>query len=633
MLTPKRVVLSVVLLAWLGLGLYAGRHIAGGVYLLFHKTSPANATADTWQIYWRDYKNNPKEKKNLQVSAGVPVVFFLGLPLILFLASLNKPRSLHGDARWASQSEAQAAGMLANKGIILGKLGGKYLMSSADKFLLLIAPTRSGKGVGIIIPNLLNWNESCIVSDIKGENFDRTSGFRAAHGQAVYKFAPFDPAFETHCWNPLSYANRDPRFIVGDLQSIGYMVYPKKDGSDAFWNDQARNLFVAVSLYCVECELPLTLGRVLRLASGDGKPKEFWQAVVEAGVTPDGVLLSTDCLSALRQFSGNSENTLTSILASFNAPLGIFANPLVDAATSSDSFDLRDIFKKKISIYLVVPPNKLAESTLLMNLFFSLTYDQNTKVLPQQEASMKHLCLMVQDEFPALGRVDKFVRAVGYLAGYGFRCITVAQSVSQLQSRELYGEEGARTLVSNHMLQVMYAPREQKDAVEYSDILGYTTQDGISKGRSFNRGSSGRSENVSDHKRALMLPQELRELGAQKEVVISDNCKPILADKIEYYTDQVFASRLLPPIKVGRLDLDAFLRQRDGQSASGVAARNVVEIQPQAHDPMPPVTNGSEPIRQEVVDVANWLFRNVNWDANIEEAPAAISDQLYSTER
>lgn len=631
MLTPKRVVLSVILIAWLGLGVYSGRHIAGGVYLIAHKTSPLNATADTWQTYWRSNSSVAKEKKLLQVSAAVPVVFFLGLPLILFLSSLNKPRSLHGDARWATQSEAVQAGLFSDKGIILGKLGGKYLMSAAEKFLLLIAPTRSGKGVGIIIPNLLNWSGSCIVSDVKKENFDRTSGFRAAHGQSVYKFAPFDPLFETHCWNPLSYVSHDPRFIVGDLQSIGYMIYPKRDGSDSFWNDQARNLFVAISLYCVECGLPLTIGRVLRLASGDGKPKDFWQAVVDTGVTPDGVVLSTDCLSALRQFSGNSENTLTSILASFNAPLGVFSNPLVDAATSSDSFDLRDIFKKKMSIYLVVPPNKLDESALLMNLFFSITYDQNTKVLPQQDASLKYLCLMVQDEFPALGRVDKFVRAVGYLAGYGFRCITVAQSVSQLQSRELYGEEGARTLVSNHMLQVMYAPREQKDAEEYSNILGYTTQDNISKGRSFGKGLS-RSENTSDHKRALMMPQELRELGPQKEILISDNCKPILADKIEYFSDPVFASRLLPPVKVARLDLDAFLRQR-GESASGIITGNVVEFKAHGPDAMPQVTKGGEPIQKEVQDVANWLFRNVDWNSPDDEATVMISDQLYSAER
>ena len=644
MLTPKRVVLSVLLVVWLALGVYSARPIAGGMFLIFHKTSPANVQVDTWQTYWRDYQDNPTEKKRLQIAAATPVVFFLGIPFVLFLVSLNQPRSLHGDARWATHSEAREAGLLADTGILLGKFGGKFLMNHAAKFLLLIAPTRSGKGVGIIIPNLLNWPESCIVSDIKGENYAITSGFRAAHGQAVFKFAPFDPRFETHCWNPLTYVNRDPRFIVGDLQSIGYMLYPKRDGSDAFWNDQARNLFVAVALYCVESGLPVTIGEVSRQASGGGKPKEFWQGIVETRLSANAVALSQDCLNALRQFAGNSENTLTSILASFNAPLGIFANPLVDAATSADDFDLRDIFKKKMTIYLVIPPNKLAEASLLMNLFFSLAYDQNTKVLPEQDAALKYLCLMVQDEFPGLGRIDKFVRAVGYLAGYGFRCITVAQSVSQLQSRELYGEEGARTLVSNHMLQVMYAPREQRDATEYSEILGYTTHDSVSKGRSYSKGHPSRSENVSDQKRALMLPQELRELGERREIVISDNCKPILADKIRYYTEPIFMQRLLPVVKVAPIDLDAFLQRRGGVPTAGLLGNKVIEVASRSvvapgatvtADVMPTVTRGIAPVEAEVIAMADWLFRNVDWNAPLDAADVdGVPEQaILSVER
>lgn len=152
---------------------------------------------------------------------GLAVFGIFGLPLILILIATSKSRSLHGDARWATQNEAKEAGLFEEEGLILGKFGGKFLMMNEPKFVMLVAPTRSGKGVGTIIPNLLNWNQSCIVVDIKGENFDVTSGFRARHGQEVYKFAPFDEKFETHCSNPLSYVSRDPRFVVGELQSVG----------------------------------------------------------------------------------------------------------------------------------------------------------------------------------------------------------------------------------------------------------------------------------------------------------------------------------------------------------------------------------------------------------------------------
>jgi type IV secretion system protein VirD4 len=621
MMTPKRVVLTILLLVWLGLGAFSARYIAGGLYLIGKKQDPSAVQVDTWSTLVQAQQSNVKETKNLKIAMGIPVVFFLGVPFVLFLISINKPRSLHGDARWATLEEMKKAGLVGDKGLILGKTAGKFLMTWAPKFLLLIAPTRSGKGVGIIIPNLLNWPDSVIVSDIKGENFDVTSGFRAAHGQAVYKFAPFDPKSETHCWNPLSYVDRDPRFLVGDLQSIGFMLYPKKDGNDSFWADQARNLFVGITLYCLESGYPFTIGEALRRVNGGGKPKEFWQDVIAKGTNPDGVVLSQDCLNALRQFAGNSENTLTSILASFTAPLGIFANPLVDAATSSDDFDVREIFKRKMTVYLVIPPNKLDEAALLINLFFSICYDQNSKVLPEKDPSLKYLCLMVQDEFPAFGRIDKYVKAVGYLAGYGFRCITVAQSVSQLQGRDLYGEEGARTLVTNHMLQVMYAPREQKDAVEYSEILGYETVDGISEGKSFGKGNRSRSVNVSDQKRALMMPQELRELGEWRQIVITDNCKPIVCDKIKYFSDPVFMPRLLPPVAVKPIDLNVFLANRSVNlnvatgSVPNPTQTTLDKLLKPVNSIMPTVTSGVAPIAAEVSAMVDYLYKEIDWQA------------------
>lgn len=613
-MTTKRIFIVLFVALWLAAGAWASRYVAGGAFLLIHKTDPRKATATTWQEYWADYQDDKKEKKRLQVSAALAFILLFGLPLVAILVAKGKKRSLHGDARWATLSEAKEAGLMEDKGLILGKLGGKFLMMNAAKFILLVAPTRSGKGVGTIIPNLLNWAASVIVVDIKGENFNVTSGFRAKHGQQVFKFAPFDEKFETHCWNPLSYINTDRRFVVGELQSLGYMLYPKKDGGDAFWNDQARNLFVAVSLYCIEGGLPVTIGEVLRRSNGGGRPKEFWQGVVDSGCEPGGKPLSVDCLNALRQFVGSSENTLTSVLSTFNAPLGVFANPLVDAATSRDDFDLRDVRRKRMSIYVVIPPNRLAEAGLLVNLFFSLAIDQNTKTLPENDPSLKHLCLLLLDEFPALGRVDKYVKSIGYIAGYGLRVLTIAQSVSQLQDRELYGEQGSRTLVTNHMIQIMYAPREQKDATEYSEILGYSTESGVSKGVSSSRGSSTRSENTSDQKRALMLPQELREMGEKRIIVLADNCKPVFADKIFYYSDPVFTSRLLPPVVVNALDLNAFIAQREGLVTAAAKNKEAVPSEPLINGISAPlITNSDEPIPAEVSAMADWLFSNVKW--------------------
>jgi type IV secretion system protein VirD4 len=623
---PKHIALTFVIALWLGAAAFGLRYVAGGTYLVVHKTDPRTVQATTWGEYWDAYQDDPKEKKRLQASMGFAAFLLFGVPLILAAVAMSKSRSLHGDARWANGGEVDAAGLLAEEGLILGKHNGKFLMMNEPKFAMLVAPTRSGKGVGTIIPNLLNWNQSVIVVDIKGENFDVTSGFRAKHGQEVYKFAPFDDDFETHRWNPLSYVSRDPRFIVGELQSVGYMLYPKKDGDGAFWNDSARNLFVAISLYCVESELPLTIGEILRRSSGGGRPKDFWQGVVDGGVSGSGAPLSKNCLDALSQFVSNSDNTLTSVLSTFNAPLGVFANPVVDAATSADDFDVRDIRRRKMSIYTVVPPNRLAEASLLLNLFFSTVIDQNTKTLPEKDASLKYKALLLLDEFPALGRIDKYVKSVGYFAGYGLRSLMIAQSMSQLKDRELYGEEGSRTLSTNHMVQIIYAPREQQDAQEYSEILGYYGLDSTSKGRSSARGGTTNSENTSEQKRALMLPQELREIGPDRVIVMTDNCKPIFGEKIKYYDDPAFKDRLLPPVVVPKLDMDTFIARSEGRvrvlAEGELAQPDALALNTSS---MPTVTDKAKPIAAEATAMANWLFSNIEWTTSKETSEDALA--------
>jgi type IV secretion system protein VirD4 len=161
------------------------------------------------------------------------------------------------------------------------------------------------------------------------------------------------------------------------------------------------------------------------------------------------------------------------------------------------------------------------------------------------------------DEFTALGRINILNAAVGYLAGYNLRLVTVIQAVSQLES--VYGQHDARTFATNHALQVLYAPREQRDANEYSEMLGTFTQQEKSRGRSSSSGAKGggssQSTNESSQRRALLLPQEFKELGVDREVLILENCKPILADKIRYYTDPVFMARLMSPPELPELDL------------------------------------------------------------------------------
>ncbi|MCB2005201.1 MAG: type IV secretory system conjugative DNA transfer family protein, partial [Rhodoferax sp.] len=521
---------------------------------MFHKQRPVGITTGTMSAFWSAYGSDPmaypKERKKLQLALMIPPFVLLFLVPMGIAAATNRRRELHGSARFANAIEVRNAGLLGDEGIIVGKYRDRFLTLPGKQSVMLSAPTRSGKGVGVVVPNLLAWQDSAVVVDIKSENFAITAGFRAAHGQAVYAWAPFAENARSHRWNPLSAIRLADRHVVGDTLAIAQVLYPtdvKGSGTEGFFNDTARNLFLGLALYLVETpELPRTIGEILRQSSGQGQPiKEHLQRLMrqrtEGCSHPKGPL-SDACVDALMRFLSTSDNTLSSILATLNAPLTVFSDPLVDAATSRDDFSVADVRRKRMTVYVCIPPNRLADARVLLNLFFAQLINLNTAELPEHNPALKHQCLVLLDEFTALGRINILNAAVGYLAGYNLRLVTVIQAVSQLES--VYGQHDARTFATNHALQVLYAPREQRDANEYSEMLGTFTQQEKSRGRSNSSGVKGggssHSTNESSQRRSLLLPQEFKELGVDREVLILENCKPILADKIRYYTDPVF---------------------------------------------------------------------------------------------
>ena len=543
----KKIVFGLIA-TYLVLGFFLAELLAGGLYFFANKTMPDNLTLDTWSTYWHFYSEDHTQRKRLQFAAGASGFIVFVLPFMILAPLFEKRRSLHGEARFARASEVAKAGLYGEKGIIVGKYNGSYLVYSGQEFVLLVAPTRSGKGVAVVIPNLLNFSDSLVVIDIKLENFKLTSKFRAENGQKVFLFNPFADDGRTHRWNPLDGIDRHQNHRVGDILAIGQVLYPNDNAKDAFWNDQARNLFLGLILFLLETpELPCTLGEVLRQSSGKGKPiKDHLTEIMRDRLNGDNPL-SEDCLDALQRFVSTSENTMSSILATFNAPLTIFANPIVDAATSTSDFDISRVRKELMSIYIGVQPNRLADASLLINLFFSQLININTRELPENNRELKYQCLLINDEFTALGRVGIIAKANSFIAGYNLRLLTVIQSVSQLKS--VYGDQDTKTLVTNHGMQIIYPPSEQQDANEYSEMLGYFTEkavsSGVSRARSGFGGNNGSiSENVSDQRRALMLPQELKEMPQDEQIIVMRSIKPILCKKARYYDDPAFIDRL-----------------------------------------------------------------------------------------
>ena len=552
----KLVFVSIALLV----ALLAGIYLSGYLALILLKL-------DTGLLEWTTYPEYLRALDLAQVRPyagrikaagllgfGLPLLVWLGM---LWLAYRPRAKSMHGDARFAHAGDLDRHGLFkpSDDGIVVGKFNGKLLRLGGQQFVILAAPTRSGKGVGVVIPNLLDYQESVVVLDIKQENFQLTSGWRASQGQEVYLFNPFAEDRRTHRWNPMGYVSPDPAFRISDIQAIAAMLYPDGVDEQKFWVSQARNAFMAFALYLFEnqdalrnegapqqmLEVP-TLGAIYRLSSGDGTDlKSYLQARSQSG------FLGSHARTAFANLLSQADETFASILGTFKEPLNAFLNPVLDAATSANDFLLTDVRKRRMTIYIGIQPNKLAESRVILNLFFSQLVNLNTQELPSSNPALKHQCLLLMDEFAAIGKIGIIASAVSYMAGYNLRLLPIIQSMSQLDAT--YGKDVSRTLITNHALQILYAPREQQDANEYSEMLGYTTvrKQNITRGREVSRSES-------EERRALMLPQELKAMGAEKEVFLYEGIPhPVMCDKIRYYQDKHFTRRLLPRIEVPML--------------------------------------------------------------------------------
>lgn len=501
-------------------------------------------TMMTWPNYYNHHREVKKVASALKLGglgATLPFAFFVALMF------MKQKQSLHGDAKWGNRRDAKRAGLLdgGDDGIILGKMGNDYLTADLKRYphVMLAAPTGSGKGVGVVLPNLFNWNHSVIVLDIKLENWTLTSGFRKKHGHEVYLFNPLSPERLTHRWNPLAYINGDPNLRVDDVQAIGQILFPDIDGTDPIWSASCRTLFTGIVLYLVETPgKPVTLGQVAREAySGDDKR---WKKIVEARAN-DGDPLSDACSASLLDYVNTSDNTRTSIRKTFTSRFDLFTNPIIDAATSANDFDISAVRKRPISIYLGITPNTLDRLSPLLNLFFQQVIDLNTRQLPEHNPELKFQCLLLPDEFRSLGKMKVLVNAIAFLRGYGIRLLPIFQAPSQV--REVYGDDAAKTFFKNHHVRIAYTPADVDDATEISRELGNFTYKATSKSKpmAFSKGSQ--SQNESDQARALLLPQEVKDIGDDEEIIFAKGCKPLRVQKIRWYLDPTFKDRVSPP--------------------------------------------------------------------------------------
>ena len=597
----KKWIIGIILIPIIMLG---GNYLAGVLYYLSYFVSPKSVNLFTFieQVYY--YHSIPFYQKHLLLAGLIGFGVSIGLPIMAVYFHFKEPaEKLHGDAQWATEPELYQRKLINDIGaglVLGGKWGKKILTYTGDSFMFLLSPTRGGKGMSVVITNLLNWRDSLVCTDIKLENFAITSKFRKyVLRQKVYLFNPFAEDGKTHRYNPLSYV-RDGILAVGDIQTISAFFYPKvvgAKGSENFFNAQARKLFLALALMIRETDgLPFTIGEILRQSSGKGKPlKEYLTSLIEAH--PANNPFSDDALTAMYTIMGQAEETLSGTISTFEAPLDNWRSPIFDAATSETDFDFRELRKQRITIYVGITADYLPVATEILNVFFNQLVNLNVKELPLHNPDLKYKCLLLLDEFAALGQVNELAHAISHIAGYGFRVITIIQDIGQIY--KIYGTDTGDNYVNNHTVHVVHTvgSRNNKEAEIISKSLGAKTVIATSHQRGAGWFSqSSPSDTESEQRRPLMLPQELQHMSYWKQIVMIGGEHPIKCDKIGYFKEPVFLERLKQVSPTFR----AVTRQLEKEEFEAIVAAGEMEIElPLATTDLRPVPKPTkEQVRQ-----------------------------------
>jgi type IV secretion system protein VirD4 len=528
--------------------LLIAQYLGGFLFLWSLGVNARQASPLTLVRYGYHYGDRAPLRRRLWISTGVGAGVVMASAVVLLLP---RRRPLHGEARFAARREVAEAGLLGSKGIILGQVGRRCLVLPGQQGVALAAPPRAGKGTGVVVPNLLHWPDSLICVDIKRENWTVTAGYRARCGQSCFLFDPFAEDGRTARWNPFFYVSSEPHKRVNDLQRIAEMLYPDPPNVDPFWTASARSLFLGIALYLFETpSAPKTIGEVLRqgMASDNEGFGEHWKRIIE-GRNSGRFPLSSQCVRALYDVIDLSPVTGSSIRKTFTSRLDLWLNPILDAATSGNDFDLRELRSKPISIYVGVNPDDLHRLRPVLALFFQQAIGLQTRTLPEHDPALNRQVLMLLDEFTALGRIPIIAESISYLPGYNVRVLLVIQTPAQL--REVYGAYGAEIMLKSLGARIVFAPKDFADAREISEELGNTTVQVKTRSTPVFDFSDARARrsgtvSVSDQRRALLLPQEVKGLGTEEALVFYEGLRPIACRKIRYYADRRFMVRLLP---------------------------------------------------------------------------------------
>ena len=478
--------------------------------------------------------------------------------MAVWRSRLAKRVTTYGSARWAEGEEIAEAELTRPTGVFLGRLAskdGSYLRHDGPEHVMAFAPTRSGKGVGLVVPTLLTWPASAVIHDIKGENWQLTSGWRARFSHCLL-FNPTDP--RSAAYNPLLEVRRGAH-EVRDVQNIADILVDPEGALERrnHWEKTSHALLVGAILHVLYAGEHKTLPGVANFLSDPACPFEMtlhrMMTTRHLGERPHPVVAS-----AAREVLNKSDNERSGVLSTAMSFLGLYRDPTVAEVTSRCDWRIADLISAEhpVSLYLVVPPSDISRTKPLIRLILNQIGRRLTESLDGSDGIVRrHKLLLMLDEFPALGRLDFFESALAFMAGYGLRAFLIAQSLNQID--KAYGLN--HSILDNCHVRIAFATNDERTAKRISEALGTATELRAQRNYAGHRLAPWLGHLMVSRQetaRPLLTPGEVMQLPPDDAVVMVSGHPPIKARKLRYYQDRNFAHRVLPP---PRLALGAYV--------------------------------------------------------------------------
>ncbi len=466
----------------------------------------------------------------LMVSASLMLATFLRSVVLSNSSQANTV--MHGSARWANKSHIESAGLLAQDGVYVGAWRDTnnrvlYLRHNGPEHVLCYAPTRSGKGVGLVIPTLLSWQHSAVILDLKGELWELSAGWRKQHaGNKVLRFDPASPTASIK-FNPLAEIRLGTEYEVGDVQNLAtLMVDPDGKGLTTHWQKTAQGLLVGAILHLlyksIAQGISATLPALDAILSNPEQPiDDVWQEMTtypHRNGKPHPVVAAVG-----RDMLDRQEEEAGSVLSSTKSYLSLYRDPVVARNVSASDFRIRDLMHHTdpVSLYIVTKPNDKTRLQplvrIVINMILRLLADEMEFEGGRPKPRYNHRLLMMLDEFASLGKLEIMQESLAFVAGYGIKCYLIVQDLSQLQNH--YGKE--ESITSNCHVQVAFPPNRLETAEHLSKLTGQTTvvkEQITTSGKRISAMHGQVSRSFHEVQRPLLTPDEsMRMPGPKKD--------------------------------------------------------------------------------------------------------------------